>query len=652
MLEEIYTDQPYCAQFPWASANRGIRWTCVVTVNDYIGTDHRSEGGDGEHVVSIYSDDQGATWSESSSVELAPPQNVANAYGNIVASRPLPSNQGKPRLYVVYNLNYDNITSVPGRDDELGYFYMKSSDDGGVTWSDDRHRVAYPKTWIDKHNTFNGSTNIMWTVDHIKTDLSSGIVSFAFTKIGAYVQNPPEEVFVMRSTNLLDASDPSDIEWQMLPENSDHGIMCPEYYNCNKTVMEEGHYLPLTSVPNRAVVMARTSMGFLAAATRDGLLQPIGGDDHTRVARYWNNTVSGNIGTPLVPLSNVTAQDGKRVLRSGVKHPRGPFTPKQLAPGVWLMLYYNNGGGGWYGRDPYFLSCGREVNGTFGPTGLPEILWSQPEIALYDREYRGGTSGGGYPDFIFVSSELAESENSHEIADVYISAAQKGLPQPTKSRSYLSRVDPTLIQGLLSQHVSSGQPKGQAPLLSVNATHMNMPIKRPELSATGNAPLSARQGFSIVFVIDGHGAHAKTGDTIFHGEYMTLGVGSGTGGLSLNFSYIDGRGGSFNGGTGPTCTGLLVQDGAHHVSIVADGGPNIVSFVIDGVYCDGSWSFLPASGMGEIPATSSFTVHSQDTANYGAGIRWLNVYNAALRTSESVAMYRDMLSDEEQRGGK
>merc|ERR1712100_412619 len=295
------------------------------------------------------------------------------------------------------------------------------------------------------------------------------------------------------------------------------------------------------------------------------------------------------------------------------------------------------GGGGWYGRDPYFLACGREVNGTFGPSGLPEILWSQPEIVLYDREYRGGTSGGGDPDFIFV-----DKGTGNVTTEVYISAAQKGLPQPAKSRSYLSRVDPMLIQGLLSQHTASGQPKGQAPLISVDATNMNTPLKRPELPATGNAPLTARQGFSIVFSLNGHRAHAKPGDTIFQGEYMTLGVGSGQGGLGLNFSYIDGRGGSFNGGAGPMCTGLLVQDGTHHVSIVADGGPNIVSFVIDGIYCDGSWSFLPEAGMSEIPATA-FTVHSRDKVHYGAAVTKLDMYGAALRTSESVAMYRDTL---------
>ena len=144
-----------------------------------------------------------------------------------------------------------------------------------------------------------------------------------------------------------------------------------------------------------------------------------------------------------------------------------------MMPGVWIMLYYNNKGGGWYGRDPYFLTIGREVVGSattngvshsfwcfhvficvslvfltlvcFSPRSfmfaqeLPEILWSQPEIAVYDREYRGGTSGGGYPDFIFVNATGTMNPTTTTPAppSVYITTAQKGLPHPAKSRSYL-----------------------------------------------------------------------------------------------------------------------------------------------------------------------------------------------------------------------
>jgi len=323
------------------------------------------------------------------------------------------------------------------------------------------------------------------------------------------------------------------------------------------------------------------------------------------------------------------------MVRSGVKHPRGPFTPKQIYPGVWLMLYYNNHGGGWYGRDPYFLACGREVEGTFGPKGLPEILWSQPEIVLYDREYRGGTSGGGYPDFIFVES----SESN--LTEVYITAAQKGLPQPAKSRSYLSRVEPTLVEGLLSQHDRRSLPVRKIPLLDIDTKKMNMPLNRPMLPATGNAPQTAQQGFSVMLLLSDHSTHARPGDMIFHGEYMALRVGNDKGGLSLNFSYTDGQEGSFSRSTGPMCTGLLANSGVHHVSIIADGGPNIVSFIVDGIYCDESWSFLPEAGMGEIPA-AEFIVHSQDS-QYRATVKKLDVYGSALRTSESVIMYRESL---------
>lgn len=45
---------------------------------------------------------------------------------------------------------------------------------------------------------------------------------------------------------------------------------------------------------------------------------------------------------------------------------------------------------------------GREVGNT--------ILWSQPEVAVYDRFYHGGTSAGGYPDFLFTYANGSRSE--------------------------------------------------------------------------------------------------------------------------------------------------------------------------------------------------------------------------------------------------
>ena len=497
-------------------------------------------------------------------------------------------------------------------------------------------------------------------------------VMFAFTKIGHYVQNPPEEIYVMSSTTLLTAEDPLSVTWTMLPENQDHGVTCPAGYNCNTTVMEEGHVLPLSTVQNRTVIMGRTSMGYLASVTRDENIQKIHSDDDTGIAQYWNNTVSGSSQQRMIPLHSVVAENGKPLL-TGVKHPRGPYTPKEIMPGVWLLLYYNNNGGGWYGRDPYFLACGREVVIDNEAT----ILWSQPEIVLYDSEYRGGTSGGGYPDLIFVDSSSSNSSNNsnsnsnssstlftHEpekqlhvqqkqkqtpvtIPDVYITTAQKGLPHPAKSKSYVLQVDRKLIHNVLTQHLSSCLPVDITPILILDtAKDMNMNQILPSLPATGTLPTVSQQGFTMVFSLQDH-ALSHPGDVIITHDSLQLSVGGGstnTSSLHFNFSYWDGRGSVCVSKTNAMCTGLLVAPGTHHVAVVADGGANIVSYVVDGIYCDGSWSWIPPTGMRDVPASSKFQVHSR-TQKYGGEIFKMKVYDRALMTSEIVALYRRSLKE-------
>ena len=88
----------------------------------------------------------------------------------------------------------------------------------------------------------------MWTVDQIK--VRNGVVYFAFTKIGRFVQNPPEEIYILSSHNLLTVRfhaffrrfsgvfqaffmrssipcwqepDASKVAWKLLPDG-DHGI--------------------------------------------------------------------------------------------------------------------------------------------------------------------------------------------------------------------------------------------------------------------------------------------------------------------------------------------------------------------------------------------------------------------------------------------
>ena len=64
-----------------------------------------------------------------------------------------------------------------------------------------------------------------------------------------------------------------------------------------------------------------------------------------------------------------------------LKNPRGPITMKQFSNGGFLLLFYNNAYTSFAdsSRNPYWLSSGvLSSDGT-------EVLWSQPEIVIYDR---------------------------------------------------------------------------------------------------------------------------------------------------------------------------------------------------------------------------------------------------------------------------
>eukprot|EP00941_MAST-03F_sp_MAST-3F-sp1_P001473 g1473.t1 len=422
VLQEGYTDQPYCV------ITKKKEWSCIVT-----GNPSKSEGKGGERVMSIVSKDKGKTWDGPFDIE---PPLLLNAYGNIVYSKFL------DRIYTIYNVNSKNVTSKrPGRADMFGNFFMKYSEDGGKSWSKKRYLVPYPSTWIDRQNSFHGKTNIMWTVDQVK--VRNGTVYFAFTKIKTSPINPlvpPEEIFILASSNLLTEKDPEKVKWRLLPEG-DHGIRAPAQFNSNRTVMEEGHILPLTS--GGFYAMGRTDRGFLAAASTK---------DHTAAsnwtvtgfARYWNSTLSNS---KLTYLNDIKDPATKQIFVSGLKSPRGPLTPKQIEPNPqfleygngnrYLLLFYNNRAPRAVNRDPYFLSAGIETK-----EGI--ILWSQPEVIIYDKSFHGGTSAGGYPDFI----------QDEESGEMYIIVAQKQVPN-IKSAVHLLKIDQTLLKGLLLQHTAT-----------------------------------------------------------------------------------------------------------------------------------------------------------------------------------------------------
>ena len=123
MLRDSYLDQPYCVQ--WSNASVSNRWVCAITRNSF------PEGSAGEHVEALYSDDAGTSWVVG--VRLEPSSNLTNAYSTLILT-------DSGRILAVYNMNLDNVTHFPSgakvtRDDMIGHYVMRFSDDGGETWS-------------------------------------------------------------------------------------------------------------------------------------------------------------------------------------------------------------------------------------------------------------------------------------------------------------------------------------------------------------------------------------------------------------------------------------------------------------------------------------------------------------------------------------
>ena len=113
--------------------------------------------------------------------------------------------------------NYQNITIDPvtkkplPREDMMGGFFLKVSDDGGQTWSEKKYQIPVRKTKIDIGNEWNGTVQMMWLVD--KGFQSGNSAWVAFTKIGQYLVGPPTSGWLLYSPNIRSASTPEEIKW-------------------------------------------------------------------------------------------------------------------------------------------------------------------------------------------------------------------------------------------------------------------------------------------------------------------------------------------------------------------------------------------------------------------------------------------------------
>ncbi|MCX6952087.1 MAG: hypothetical protein NTV51_07960 [Verrucomicrobia bacterium] len=83
--------------------------------------------------------------------------------------------------------------------------------------------------------------------------------------------------------------------------------------------------------------------------------------------------------------------------------------------------------------------------------------------------------------------------------------------------------------------------------------------------------------------------------------------------------------------------GLLAPGASHHVVITVDGGPKIITFVVDGVLCDGGNE--RQFGWGRFSPTLR-SANGAAILRISPALASLRVYSRALRTSEAVGNFR------------
>ena len=584
-----YSDQPFVVK------TDDEAWLCCVT------TGNGHEGAPGQHVSTKRSTDQGKTWSIPVPVEA--PGDVENSYAVMLKVPPdakALEGRSSGRIYIFYNHNTDNVREVKlhhiligGQDsftrvDSLGHFVFKYSDDHGKSWSAKRFDIPFRLFQCDRDNVYGGKLCFFWNVG--KPFVHNGTAFVSLHKVGQMGEGffQQSEGALLASDNLLTENDPENIRWATLPDG-DIGLRTPKG---GGPVSEEQSYVVLSD--GSFYVVYRSVDGYpVEAYSRDS--------GHTWSEPQYKRYADGRM----------------------MKHPRAANFVWKCENGRYLYWFHNNGGhfiremwgqpsetnglvkgGGspYDDRNPVWLCGGIEADSPDGKI----LKWSQPEIVLYTDDPFVRMS---YPDLIedagryFLTETQKNTARVHEIPKDFIEKIWAGLENKALPLC--------------------------EPILSSASGTVNAPVLPEFFTRNFHSPdycgMTTNAGFALELDL--------TFDKL---ENISL----------INGQRQDGRGLNLNI-TKTGCLELMMNDGwmeqritsepclktgKNHVVINIDGGPRVVSFIVNGHFCDGGeyrqfgWQrFSPY--FRHVNWSEKWTVSSVDR---------LKVYDRILMTAEAL----------------
>jgi hypothetical protein len=252
---------------------------------------------------------------------------------------------------------------------------------------------------------------------------------------------------------------------------------------------------------------------------------------------------------------------------------------------------------GWayIGRNPAWICGGVEKDGI--------IYWSQPEIVLYSKHPEEGIS---YPDFIEDNGEFYITETQKTIARVH-------------------HIDRKLFDTIWN-HPNNKELKKDGLLWEITDNSLNTP-KIPE-----NIIPKDGDGFTIQLLLDTkklkHGIIIDGRDHLKQGLYLEY-----TQDNTIRIYINDGQRCSI------WDSDRITTDVAH-ITVIVDGASGIISFVINGLFCDGGEE--RDYGFGRIdPDMKNISGKGCFTCNNDiSGIKLIRFYNRYILTNEAVGNYR------------
>ncbi len=581
-----YSDQPYIVQ-----TDDGA-WLCCLTT----GASH--EGRPGQIVMTQRSLDQGRTWQDQ--VQIEPPSGPEASYAVMLK---VPSG----RVYIFYNHNTDNLRRIKAdnppyrsgwctRVDSQGYFVFKYSDDHGKTWSEERHPIPIRSFEIDRKNAYQGEIQFFWNVG--KPFILKGGAYVSLHKVGGFGSGffTSNEGVLLLSDNLLTETDPDKIHWQTLPDG-DIGLRTP---------------------PGGGPISAEQSYSLLS----DGSIYCV----YRSIDGHPVNTYSRDGGHTWESPQYKRYANGRLM-----KHPRAANFAWRCKNGKYLYWFHNHGGRfirehpqrrsmAYADRNPAWFCGGIEVDGSGGKM----IKWSQPEILLYDDDTYVRMS---YPDLVEEGGEYYVTETQKDIARVH-------------------RIDFHLLDRLWRQFdLKEVSQKGL--VLALDETNGPLPtstempplpqfvVRDTQRKDMGSKDLRAGFSLDLWFRLK----TLQPGQILLDNRtdagkgFALQTTRKGTIEIVLNDGRTENR--------WDCDPGLVKASTLHHLVVTVDGGPKIITFVVDGQLCDGSnhrqfgWGrFSPQ--LRDVNGESTLRILLEKNGK----VKGVRIYTRYLLTSEAIGNYR------------